>query len=163
MKPFLLANMKIIFTSNGHEIFVDDEDYEILNSYKWNVDKRGYAARADYINKKVIAIRMHRQVLGLVKGDGVHVDHKNMNKSDNQKLNLRMADAKTNSWNSGMKKKNTSGFKGVDFSKTKKKWQARIRVGGERLHLGFYEKPDDAFFEYCCAAIKHHGEFANLN
>lgn len=41
-------------------------------------------------------------------------------------------------------KNNTSGHKGVYWKKDKEKWQAYIQVHGKRIHLGYFDKIDDA-------------------
>ena len=57
---------------------------------------------------------------------------------------------------------NTSGFKGVGFSKEKKKWRARIRSKGKVLYLGWFDSKEDAYAAYCAAAKEHHREFARV-
>lgn len=41
-------------------------------------------------------------------------------------------------------KSNTSGRRGVSFSKKRKKWEAYIRVNGKTKHLGLYDTFDKA-------------------
>jgi hypothetical protein len=58
---------------------------------------------------------------------------------------------------------NTSGFKGVSFYRQTGRWQAYIRHGGRRLHLGMFATAEDAAAAYDAAAIRLKGEFARTN
>ena len=67
---------------NGQWAIVDVSDYEWLSRWKWRCAhwdkhmKGYYAERADReINGKLMHIKMHRQILGLKHGDGLHGDH----------------------------------------------------------------------------------------
>ena len=82
--------MKLIDLGNNKFTKVDDEDYERLKKYKWYYQNT-YVYR---INKKKEMVLMHREIMGLSKGDGLEVDHINTddedNKLNNQKENLRI-------------------------------------------------------------------------
>lgn len=86
------------------------------------------------------------------------LDHKNRIKSDNRRLNLRLATPTQNNQNRTMQKNNTSGFKGV--SKNGDRWMASIRVEGKKINLGRYSTPEEASEVYRLAAEKYHGLFA---
>jgi len=60
-------------------------------------------------------------------------------------------------------KNNSSGYIGLSWVKQSRTWLASINVNGKRLHLGYYIDPKEAGRAYDKAALKHHGEFANLN
>lgn len=157
---------KIIYTRKGQEILVDDEDYEELNSSIWFVTRKGYAARnvAHPLEKgKWTSELMHRRILGLGFGDKRVGDHINHAKLDNQRGNLRICTNSENLFNRGANRNNTSGFKGVNYSReTRKKWAAEIWKDGKKKHLGFFETPEEAHEAYCKAAADMHGEFANF-
>lgn len=92
--------------------------------------------------------------------DGYWVDHINGIKADNRIVNLRLATPTQNQQN-----KAGSGqyAKGVTWrDRQTKPWQAKIRVNGERLHLGSFATHDEAAEAYKQAALKYHGEFACL-
>jgi hypothetical protein len=62
------------------------------------------------------------------------------------KENCRWTDIKTQANNKRPMKKpidNTSGYKGIDFSKKNNKWRARIYKGKE-IHLGLFDNIEDA-------------------
>ena len=89
------------------------------------------------------------------------VDHVNGNKFDNRKSNLRVATYSENCQNTGPKKNNTTGFKGV--SRHGNKWRASIMVNRKNVHLGSHETPELAAEAYDLAAIKFFGEGAWTN
>ena len=87
-------------------------------------------------------------------------DHINLDKLDNRIANLRAASKSQNSANRGAPKSNTSGFKGVWWSKVGNKWTAAITVGGKAQHLGYFATPEAGHAAYCMAATRIYGEFA---
>lgn len=91
------------------------------------------------------------------------LDHKNRNRSDNRIENLRECVRLENQWNIGLTKQNTSGFKGVSFSKEKRRWTARIRMDGRYRGLGYFDTPEQAARAYDVAALQRSGDFAVLN
>lgn len=91
------------------------------------------------------------------------VDHIDGNPSNNAITNLRVCSHAQNQRNMRKHKDNTSGFKGVYWSKQCEKWMAKIVVGGKQKHLGLFVDKQKAAQAYDKAAAKIHGEFAKLN
>lgn len=85
------------------------------------------------------------------------IDHINGNRSDNRICNLREATSQQNAFNQKMSSRNTSGVKGVHWSKADNAWI--IKINGKLV--GFTKD----FFESCCISFssraKLHGEYAN--
>jgi hypothetical protein len=159
---------RLIPLSQGQFAKVDAADYEWLNHWKWNArwaanTKTFYALRhipvAD--DPKRPSVYMHRLILGLERFDKRHGDHVNLDTLDNRRTNLRVATAMENHCNQGVRKDSRSGYKGVGWHKTNKKWQARIRINNARIRLGWFNTPEEAHAAYCEAAAKLHGVFAN--
>lgn len=162
---FILQLMKEIQLTQGKVALVDDEMYEYLNQFKWyanNMHGKFYAVRNHRENKgKQIKIPMHRLI---IKPDKYMViDHLDGNSLNNQKNNLRICNHIQNSMNRIIYINNKSGFKGVYWNKPSAKWMAYISFGNKMLYLGLFINPKDAARAYNNAAIKYHGEFANLN
>ena len=89
------------------------------------------------------------------------VDHADCNPMNNDIKNLRAATKADNQRNVGMYAHNTSGAKGVVWSKACNKWIARIKVMGQTKHLGvFVSKADAAEFVQLAREMVH-GAFAN--
>ena len=88
------------------------------------------------------------------------LDHINCDPADNRIVNLREANMSENKRNSGPHKDNKSGYKGV--SSKGNRWRAEIWIEGNRIRLGTFTTPEEAYSAYCSAAKKHHGKFARV-
>ena len=152
--------MKTIKLTQGKETLVDDGDYEYLSKWKWCYHS-GYAL--GYIQNKVTRkynkVYIHRVIMGVKKGQ--EIDHKDGDKLNNQKSNLRMATRSENNMNRGIPKNNKSGYKGVSWSKSHKRWKAEIKVNRKYMFLGRFTNKVDAAKAYNEAAKKYFGEFRN--
>lgn len=156
--------MVLTINSKKHgikEVLIDDEDFEKVNQYKWSISKiknKFYIARSE--NRKIVLL--HRFIMDAP--NGMLVDHIDGNVQNNKKSNLRICTAKQNTKNSvKTKSKTTSFYKGVHFDKERNKYQAQIKVDYKNIHLGRFETEDQAAIAYNIAALKYHGEYANLN
>jgi hypothetical protein len=89
-------------------------------------------------------------------------DHRNCDPSDNRIGNLREATKSQNGSNRGKQRNNKSGFKGVSWHKTRKRWVAFIERDGKSRYLGLFNEPEDAHAAYCAAAERLYGEFARV-
>jgi hypothetical protein len=89
------------------------------------------------------------------------VDHADCNPRNNDISNLRAATKAENQRNAGMFAHNTSGVKGVVWSKACQKWLARIKVMGHTKHLGTFESKELAAEFVQLARETLHGKFAN--
>lgn len=153
--------MKKIKLSNGGISTVDDSDYSIVSKYNWHLLKVGrkeYAAM--WVGTKIIL--MHRFILG-VEDNKTLVDHKDHNGLNNQQYNIRSCNRSQNGANRRSSINSTSKYLGVSWSKNKNKWQAQITINGKCKNLGRSHNEVEAAKRYDEAAIKYHGEFANLN
>lgn len=164
--------MKKIPLTRGLVAIVDDEDYESLSRSTWHAVCRTtratrYAARREYQgggrkNGVFEYIAMHRQILGLRKGDGVEVDHINGDGLDNRRCNLRIATRAENRRNSGPLG-GQSRFIGVCPVSRSSTWRAQIGHDGTTTHLGCFPSEEAAARAYDRAALAYFGEFARLN
>lgn len=167
--------MKQIQLTKGKFALVDDEDFEWLNQWKWCVQGQNsgsnfYAKRA--VRKKIVhesenyfsmkMISMHRFIFG-IKDINIVIDHIDGNGLNNQKSNLRPCTQTQNLYNRRSKGTKTSVYKGVSQRGISNQWRAYIHVKDKVLHLGTFGSEIDAAASYNIAALKYHGEFANLN
>nr|WP_269140600.1 HNH endonuclease [Proteus terrae] len=93
----------------------------------------------------------------------MHIDHIDGDKLNNRIENLRICTHNQNQHNQGIRASNKSGYKGVSWMKSVKKWQAQICCNSKVTHLGLYTNKIEAAKAYDEAAKKLHGDFAWLN
>lgn len=91
--------MKTIELTQGQVTLVDDEDYEWLNQWKWYANKAPYGFYAMRHSLKIEGrprddISMHRIIIMAQKGE--QVDHKDGNRLNNCRSNLRLATVSQN-------------------------------------------------------------------
>lgn len=92
------------------------------------------------------------------------IDHRNCIRHDNRWTNLRQATSTQNKQNrivpSRTLPRGVSLFPIALRDQLAKPYCSRIRVGGKRKFLGYFETPELAHDAYVTAAQKYHGEFA---
>jgi hypothetical protein len=162
--------MKIVELIGNKVALVDDADFESVSNYRWRVhinrskDKVVfYAVRTlKGMDGRKRVIYMHREILGLILHDGVKTDHKDTDGLNNQRSNLRLADDSTNAANT-RKRRGTSRFKGVSFSKAANSWMAQVCKDQKVTFLGFYPTEELAAVVYNAKAVELFGEFARVN
>ena len=82
------------------------------------------------------------------------------NNGNYERGNLRWASQRQQKINRRKHKNNTSGYQGVYWDKTNKKWKARIKISGKYNSLGYYVTAEEAFAAYCKAYLKYFGQEA---
>ncbi|CAN7517413.1 HNH endonuclease [Brucella pseudogrignonensis] len=158
---------KLFWKERGAEIIADER---IRNS--WNsawAEKEAFTciAPVGYRQGNLMMKRQyaHRVAWAIFYGEWpiLHIDHINGDRTDNRIENLRQANRNNNQHNQGLRKSNTSGFKGVSWNRQCEKWAAWICVGGKQRYLGLHATAEDAHAAYCDAAKRFHGEFARTS
>jgi hypothetical protein len=147
--------MKQIQLTRNQVALIDDEDYVLISQYNWYYND-GYA-KAYHKGKR---LRMHRIILNAKKQQ---VDHRNRNRLDNRKCNLRLCTLKENNRNINMRKDNTSGYKGVSLDKTTGHWKPLVYVDGKAKTCGQFKDKHHAALAYDLWATFFHKEFASTN
>jgi hypothetical protein len=173
--------LKLIIESKAHgtlSILFDEEDRELVESHIWYVLPRGntYYAQANiphpdggwYIypsgkrrQRRQTTLFLHRLLMNPPKG--MVIDHINHNGLDNRKENLRICTNAENVRNSRNSQNNTSGYKGVCWDKSNKKWKARIGKDYKQIHIGCFDILEEAARAYDAKAKELFGEYAQLN
>lgn len=92
-----------------------------------------------------------------------HIDHKDLNKTNNKISNLREASKRDNALNTTKRIDNKSGYKGVSWNKNHSKWVAKTKLNGKYITLGLFHDLLEAAKAYADFAKIHHGEFINLS
>lgn len=145
---------RLIPLTKGYNAIVDDQDYEYLMQWKWYYDI-GYAARKPSTGK----IWMHR----LLCVTNQQVDHIDGNRLNNRRNNLRSISIQDNKKNRFKSNLNTSGYKGVSWSKSANKWLAQIQCDGQHYYIGIFKYKEDAAEAYNEKALELFGKYAKLN
>lgn len=146
------------------------EMFATLNAYAvWNSRFAGKSAggsKSRYEQIGIYGTRYQAHCLAWMYMTGQwpdkEVDHINLDKHDNRFANLRLASRSENARNIRAFRTNTSGVKGVCWNAKSNKWQAAIRLHGQKIHLGLHDSIDDAASAYAKAAECYHGEFARI-
>jgi hypothetical protein len=117
---------------------VDAADAELVGAYHWSVHQ-GYAARLTQDGDKRQRVYLHRLILGLTPGDGVHVDHISGDKLDNRRENLRVCTHAQN-----MQNFHNRPYRGAAWDASRNCWQAQATLAGKQHHLGRYATQEEA-------------------
>lgn len=153
---------KIVITSRkyGQKIcLVDDEDFDYLSKLKWYVLKNSKTFYANtIIDGKTF--KMHRMIMNVKTGE--FIDHRDHDGLNNCKSNLRICTRSQNAMNA-TRSTNKYGYKGVSYKKSHRRFVARVEVNGKTTYFGSCKTAREAAIIYNEHALKHYGEFANLN
>lgn len=156
--------MKTIPLTKGHYAIVDDEDYAGIAAFSWYSNENGgivYAYRKTYEQRPhIVSMPMHRQILRLKKGQ--IVDHIDFNGLNNQKSNLRVCTVSQNQFHRRLQP-NSSGLKGVHWSKKQRKWVTNFTENGRSYYVGAFTDRKAAGRAYDAEAIRCIPEFAATN
>ena len=134
---------------------VDIDDYEKIKKFKICMNGSGYAVLTLEDNSHCL---LHRYIMELDDDDLV-IDHINRQRLDNRRINLRICSRKENSYNTSLRKDNTSGYKDISWSEKDNCWICRIVKDGE-IYLK-YSKDIPFLVEWRNEKLKElFGEFA---
>lgn len=140
-------------------VLVDEQDAERVARYRWH-DCGGYVARSYREGGEPKTQYLHHFILGTA----AKTDHRNRDRRDNTRKNLRPATASQNAANQErVNGKVLSHYKGACFDARCGLWQARIGFNGKRVSLGYFEKEEEAAGAYNKAAQRLFGAYARLN
>lgn len=148
-------DIAIGITHRGDRFIIDLEDYESVNKYCWRLDRNGYVV-ANNKNTTNKTIRMHRIIMNA--NDTEIIDHKDWDKSNNKKSNLRKCTRSENNVNIKRKKNNSSGYTGIHKNACGN-WVVNIAFNNQRVYLGTYKSFEDAITIRNNAELLTHKEF----
>lgn len=126
--------------------FVSERDYDRLSQFSWRLGNHGYAKRTVFAGRgrTPVALLMHREILGLVRGDGLYGDHINGNPLDNRRANLRVVTPRESAQNVCSTPGSSSRYRNVDWHAAKSRWRARAMLNGRLHHIGYFADEDEA-------------------
>jgi hypothetical protein len=120
---------------------VDPEDAHLLTEHRWSWDGNYWRAKPTART----TVLLHRVIMGCTPGDGLFVDHKNRNTSDNRRENLRLTDKRASPQNVSADRGSTSRYRGVSWCAFTGRWRAQVRIGGTTKHIGRFDTEEEAF------------------
>lgn len=138
---------------------IDSEDWPLIRQFSWSISKKGYAHAYDKVGGSRKLVKMSRLLLGVLDQPQWQVDHKNRNRLDNRRANLRIATPAQNACNR-TPQKTATGFHGIKFHPKTGKWEARITHAGKQHYLGVFDSPDEALTVRREAEKEFFGAFA---
>ena len=123
-----------------------------VNAHGYHVVK---IARKQYRRNRLVWIYHYGDI-----PEGMEIDHRDTDRSNDCVHNLRLATKAQNGANR-RPRSNPCGYVGV--RRSGKRYAARIYVEGEEIYLGSFDTAEEAARAYDRAADEHHGEFATKN
>ena len=86
--------------------------------------------------------------------------HRNTDKTDNRRRNIRVCNAMENAWNVQISKNNKTGVRGVHWNERLGCYVAQIMERKHAHHLGCFTTLEEAAVARRAAEIKYYGSFA---
>lgn len=145
--------------TQGYEAIIDAADAPLIGKWNWSVlVAHGRSPYAFHTSPRPFrkSVYLHRVIMGEPSLEVDHIDGDGLN---NRRKNLREATSSQNKHNTGLRKNNSSGYKGVTWDKKNSKWQAQITLCRKVKKLGRFATPEEAYEAYCKASAELHGEF----
>ncbi len=109
-----------------------------IGERSWCLGSHGYAVRDRS------GILLHRELLGLRRGDKRQVDHINRDRLDNRRSNLRVVTSGEQGQNRSGERNTSSQYRGVSLHKASGKWRAYGTVAGHTTHIGVFANEEQA-------------------
>jgi hypothetical protein len=130
-------------------LLIDKENLHLINRIFISIRKTNGTSKKELLHRLIVKIDNNNN----------NIDHINMNRMDNRKINLRICTKKENMMNRKSHINSTSKYKGVSWNKTKEKWACHFK----NYNLGDFDDEVLAAKTYDCFAKHIFKEFAYLN
>ena len=159
--------MKEIYLTRGKIAFVDEDDFRRANQFSWQAQKiqNGWIVKRgiwDATTRNNRSQSLASFLLNLP--TGIRADHIDGNPFNNSRKNLRVC-TKTENDRAFRRKAagKSSRFRGVCWRSRQSRWTAQIESAGVYIHIGSFQKEEDAAHAYDAKAKELFGEFSHLN
>lgn len=120
---------------------VDLDSLPAVKKAVWYQRPDGYVATNNYDGNGYTYL--HSVIMDHT-GSTTYGDHRDGNRLDNRKSNLRIVTPTQNGMNKRIRSNNTSGRVGVHWDKTNKQWCAMICVNKKHMNLGYFDDFESA-------------------
>lgn len=146
--------------SDGSEAIVNIRDFTAVSKYYWNFNSK---SDHSYVNARVdgITVRLHELIKRTP--SGFVIDHRNGDRRDNRRNNLRVCRQRRNMCNLVKRKNCTSSKRGVSWHKDSSKWIAQITHAGVNEYIGSFLNEKEAAIAFDKRARKLFGTFGSFN
>lgn len=134
---------------------IDTEDLEHIIDKKWRIWGTNIVT-GNYKPK-----HLYRYILN-ISDSNVVVDHRDSNRLNNKKNNLRVTTQAKNVINKCLQSNNSSGIAGVYFDEKRNKWCSEIRFDNKKCFLGRHANFSDAVYVKYIAEINVFGEYRSI-
>ena len=165
----------IMVSSKGYEriTLIDTDELERIKALgmrwyeRWDKNTKAYYARStrwEMIDgkSKLVSYGLHTLIIDTKKG--YYVDHKNHDRLDNRKENLRISTMPENAANRKSKNSNNkSGYRNVFWNSQREKWQVSICKNYKHIIIGYFDDVDEAGRVAEEARRNYFGKFAGLS
>lgn len=125
-------------------VMLDTEDTVWAAYWAWRLGSHGYAVRNSMIDGKSCALLLHRELIGLRPGSRMDVDHRNGDKLNCRRCNLRLVTTQQNTLNLTPRRGTTSKYRGVSWHSQAKKWRAYATFQGKHYSAGLHDDEESA-------------------
>lgn len=131
-----------LYSSNTYNVldyaYISKIDFKDCKSIFWRKTEYGYAR--GYYNKKEILLHKF-----ITKTDNsIIIDHKDRNKLNCTRENLRVANKQINSLNRDAQLNSKTGFSGISFDKRRNKFRAYTKKDGIQINFGSFNTIEEA-------------------
>lgn len=165
----IICEIPLLGYGDKYKAYVYSEDYDYIMCFTWIIHDDGYVYRCklkfEGEGYKTGKIFMHRVILERKLGRPLlphpeeMCDHKDGNKQNNLRYNLRLASTQQNNSNHPVKSTSSTGIKGVTLVPSGR-YRACIKVDGVG-HSKTYDTPEEADNAYRQMAEYYQGEYAS--
>lgn len=159
----IILNISKEETGESYDVLIDKEDFKLVSKGQWfvNIGRKDTDLK-DIIhilwtkktNKKQYNYGMHQWILN-TKDKNIIIDHKNMNRLDNRRQNLRISNNSENATN--------QDHKGYNYDSPTNKYLVRIKINNKCINIGRYNTELEAETIYLKACLLIHKEDISHN
>ena len=147
-------------------IVVDDEDAQLVREHNWSVVAIERTYGTVYAVRRTTSPRLHlhQLIMGPPPDPDLVIDHRDRDKLNNRRSNLRWATVSQNKVNSGKLPGRSTPFKGVQVARCGRQFRGTIRRRADRLNrTAYFDTATEAARWYDTQALELFGEFACTN